>query len=568
MSVKILKEKRYFKRYHRETVFKVGIGSKTFNARTFDYSIEGFGAFIEDSPEIKVGDILSLNLTHPNIKTSGKVVWAKKTNGGIQVGISRLGLLYGSLTDFSIADIVLGLQRSGKTGVLHLMNAGVHKSLYVQRGDMIFASSNQPDERLGEFLMSQGIINKEQYDKSVEYMKKTSRRQGSILMELGYINSDTLLWAVKTSVENIILSFFSMREGDFMFKEGPLPKEEVITLKLSAANIIFKGIKKLQGKEMVALMLPPDAIKPGLSTDPLDLFQDIDLEEPDRHIMTLVDGKRTVKEIINSSGIEEFSAMKSIFGLISTRLVHIDAEEPSIMEPEEMPDESAIRDAVGQKAQADELIDEIDMLHLKIRGMNYYDILGIGKTAASSDIKKSYYSMARKYHPDRHYQLPDDMKDKLNVIFTQITTAYSTLISSDLRKDYDSKPAARQEIVDPVKRASDRFRAGKEAMKASDYNEAARLFSEAAYLDSSTAVNHYYYGVSLMKLGKLKEAERAIRRALNSEPFNPDYLAEIGHIYVTLEMPTRARGSFEKAIKLNPAHVRALEGMKLVSTKP
>src|ERR1035437_5991168 len=62
---------------------------------------------------------------------------------------------------------------------------------------------------------------------------------------------------------------------------------------------------------------------------------------------------------------------------------------------------------------------------------NYYAILGVSNTSTESEIKKKYYKLSFKYHPDQN-------KDVDTSIFNEITEAYNTLCSED-RKDYDLK---------------------------------------------------------------------------------------------------------------------------------
>ena len=63
---------------------------------------------------------------------------------------------------------------------------------------------------------------------------------------------------------------------------------------------------------------------------------------------------------------------------------------------------------------------------------DYYEILGVGRTATEEEIKKSYRKMAIKYHPDKN---PDDpaAEDK----FKEAAEAYEVLGDSDKRSRYD-----------------------------------------------------------------------------------------------------------------------------------
>jgi len=64
--------------------------------------------------------------------------------------------------------------------------------------------------------------------------------------------------------------------------------------------------------------------------------------------------------------------------------------------------------------------------------VDYYRILGIGKTALPKDIKNAYRKLARKFHPDLN---PNDKDAKKN--FQQINEANEVLSDPDKRKKYD-----------------------------------------------------------------------------------------------------------------------------------
>ena len=65
--------------------------------------------------------------------------------------------------------------------------------------------------------------------------------------------------------------------------------------------------------------------------------------------------------------------------------------------------------------------------------LDYYEVLGVSRSASPEDIKKAYRKLAMKFHPDRN---PGDKEAEEK--FKQSTEAYEVLSDSSKRQIYDT----------------------------------------------------------------------------------------------------------------------------------
>ncbi|MFC1853787.1 DUF4388 domain-containing protein [candidate division CSSED10-310 bacterium] len=153
------------------------------------------------------------------------------------VEIGRLG----KLEQRNLPRLLFGCYQEGKSAIIDLQRADEIKSLYMETGNIIFARSNQKSDRLGEYLVTNEIISREDLNKAANVLLKTGNRLGRILVEMGLISPKKLFVSVRQQIADIVLSIFKWSEGQFRVHEDLKPPEERIVLEKSTPELILEG---------------------------------------------------------------------------------------------------------------------------------------------------------------------------------------------------------------------------------------------------------------------------------------------------------------------------------------
>jgi len=231
-------------------------------------------------------------------------------------------ILSGDLGAINLADIFGLLGMSRKTGVLKVTRGAETRSLHWDQGEIVFARSNSVRDSLGNFLVRKGIITPEQNAVSASKIDETTRH-GKVLVRMGFITADQLLWAVKQQVLEIVYSLFHWRSGFFEFVEGETDAKEKITLSMSTTKVIMEGIHRLDEWAKMRAIFPDDTVILEPVLRPGEVGARPDLGPDDRKLLALVDGSRTLAEINSLARQGEFECYSLLFNLVSTGALRV-----------------------------------------------------------------------------------------------------------------------------------------------------------------------------------------------------------------------------------------------------
>jgi uncharacterized protein DUF4388 len=256
--------------------------------------------------------------------------------------MSERPIFEGDLRRIQIADVLSFVSMIRASGKLILRQARLERALHWKEGEIIFASSNSPDQTLGQFLLRNGKITQQQLDESRQRIGP-NMRHGKALVQMGAISPNDLWWGLKNQALELIYSLFAWTDGSFSFVEAA---EEVlserIALSINTSSAIMEGIRRLDesGRIREKITSPEMIFAKVAGADPD--FLALEMSETEVAVYNNIDGRLTVQGLIGKSELTDFEVMRILFQLLMARLIEIAPEEresrPIFLDVEDSPE--------------------------------------------------------------------------------------------------------------------------------------------------------------------------------------------------------------------------------------
>ena len=198
--------------------------------------------------------------------------------------------------------------------------------------------------------------------------------------------------------------------------------------------------------------------------------------------------------------------------------------------------------------------------------INYYEVLGVDRTASEAQIRDAFRKLARERHPDR-YTGPDkaDAEHK----FQLLTEAMNVLTNPQRRKQHDAEVfsgAAAKSPHDLSQVAKVYLAKGVKAFKENDLRGAYENFDMAVKHNPQDAKAFHYLALTAARMpSMMRQAVQAIESAIQKEPMNPQFLKDAGLICKRAGLVAKAERYLDQALqwdKENPDIINALSELR------
>lgn len=463
---------------------------------------------------------------------------------------------WGKLSDIGFPRLLHNIFAARDTvSALDMEDRNIKKRFFFKTGIPVYGISNVLNEVLGRLMVRKGIITQEVYEKSLEMMLHEKKRQGDVLLSNGYITPHQLNDALNIQTKERLFSAFNWINGTYHYYIIEKLPKDMFFYPIHPAYAILHALRNgyYSADRMKAAIDENKEQIVVFSNKTVYALEDFQPTPPERKVLTLIDGKRKLGEILSEIEARLSISKENIYPFIYAMLV-TDILILKQGEKEKKPD--------GLYSEDSALTEELTGKYLQMKSLNSFEVLGIGKDADNDSIKKAYFKMAKQYHPDKYHNNGQDVRAAASDIFTLINTAYTTLSDENARRTYEEslKSGGKQDVHQDaanIMNAELQFQKGKVALSRKDYKSAREAFEWTVKLNPNEGEYKTYLGWTIFNLSpkdaaEVKKAKELIQDGIASNPKQDRAYYFMGIIYRVEGNLEEAGSCFNKAVQKNP----------------
>lgn len=227
------------------------------------------------------------------------------------------------LTQTPLPEVLATVYRYRVPGMIECERDGEIKRIYIDAGNIIFATSTNTADSLGDRLLASGRISRKQYEESVRRIGEGGKRQGAILVEMRALQPKDLFLAVRDQVQAIVWSIFQWGRGKVSFCPGRDKHLEFIKLEIPIPRAVLEGVAYCEVRPLIArLGSRATVFEPNPQADEEGSKV---LRDEEKALLREVDGKRALSELTRLAPRSAPDNARLLYAFFVLRLIRVKA---------------------------------------------------------------------------------------------------------------------------------------------------------------------------------------------------------------------------------------------------
>jgi hypothetical protein len=215
----------------------------------------------------------------------------------------------GNLRTMPFADLLQWVSQSRKTGTLAVEGDPYNKKIYFRDGMVVAASSENPKEFLGYYLVGWRYLGEDELQELLDMQDRHGTLLGELLVIVGRLNREQLLHVLQIKTEEAIYDLFLWEEGDFRFLENILPAKKFQPLNVPVDTLILEGVRRRDEWERCREAIDDVSWIPKV-VRAVDVH---DLGESELAILREINGSNSIEDIALACRIPLFHALLFVY---------------------------------------------------------------------------------------------------------------------------------------------------------------------------------------------------------------------------------------------------------------
>ena len=229
--------------------------------------------------------------------------------------------LAGTLSTMPLPDLLQWFATAGKTGTLQVERRKVTKWIQLGKGRIVGCSSDDPPQRLGQYLLSREKICAEQLRDALRRQEETGLHLGRILVDMAILSHEDLAAHLEGKAEETIYSLFDWTDAVFRFEDGLAPRNDVFPVDIQVQDVLLRGLKRYDemGRIRQVFHDPGIVLRYTNQPPPREIFDN----RMARTMYATIDGERTLQDIVLHVHGSEYIVYKFLYELHRNGYVEI-----------------------------------------------------------------------------------------------------------------------------------------------------------------------------------------------------------------------------------------------------